>query len=425
MNKKLVWIFAVALLFRVVLAFGAWHPDLNNHVDWGIRFFQYGPSKFYAPESNVWNYTWPNQPPGTTYVFAGVRKIFEFSFNFFSVVHFKLHAFPGKWLLFFEKTLYQALLKFPSIFADLGIAYLIYKFVASNFQHKKRGIIAATIFLFNPVIWYNSAVWGQTDAIINLFALLAFYLLLQKKLTLSLLFLVLSFYIKASLLIFIPIYVVIVWMQKYKLSQVIVSLVCSLLVIGVVTLPFSRGEPFSWLVNLYQHKVFSQQLQVITANAFNVWATITSINEQPQTLPFLGLTYQYWGYILFGISFVPILYSVYRNQKPMNVIWALALTSFSSWMLLTNMHERYLYPFFPYATILVATSSIGMLVYWLVSIVSLLNLYNFWWTPKIDFVVNFLSFSDRIIPRVLGLVNFGFLAYFYLRFVKVFKTNKD
>ena len=86
MNKKLVWIFAVALLFRVVLAFGAWHPDLNNHVDWGIRFFQYGPSKFYAPESNVWNYTWPNQPPGTTYVFAGVRKIFESSFNFFSVI---------------------------------------------------------------------------------------------------------------------------------------------------------------------------------------------------------------------------------------------------------------------------------------------------------------------------------------------------
>lgn len=418
MKKKLILIFAGALLFRLILSLVVWHPDINSNADWGIRFWQYGPAKFFAPETNVWNFTWPNQPPGTIYMFAAIRKLFEVLFyGVFSYAHFQLHIFPGRWLLFLESNLYSGLLKLPSILADLGIAYIIYKVVGDG-KGTRKAVFGAVLWLVNPVIWYNSAVWGQTDAVINFLALLAFYLLLQKKLTLSLLFLVLSFYIKASLLIFIPIYLIVVWRQRYKLSEIAIALVCSLLVIGAVTLPFSQGEPFSWLLGLYQHKVFGQQLQIITANAFNIWATITSINEQPQILPFLGLTYQYWGYILFGISFVPILYSVCKNQKSMNVIWALALTSFSSWMFLTNMHERYLYPLFPYLTILVAVNLVSLYPYILISLVSLLNLYNFWWVPKIDFVVNFLSFGERLMPRILGIVNLSLLFYIYRLFFK-------
>ncbi len=399
MNKKLWWVFGGAFVLRLVLAFVVWHPDINNHIDWGIRFWEYGPGKFFAPETNVWSYTWPNQPPGTIYLFAGVRKLFEFLFGFFWLMNVKIPAFPSGVITFFESNLYPALLKLPSLLADMGIAYLLYKWTNKRW--------AAVLWLFNPVVWYNSAVWGQTDAVINFLALLAFYLLVvRRKVFWAVLVLVFCFYVKISLLIFLPIFLIVLIRQKHAIGRLAVAAIVPFLLIGLVTLPFSGGEPFGWLLNLYQAKVLGQQLQVITANAFNIWSAIAGIHERPQTLPFLGLTYQYWGYILFGISFAPILYSVWRKQDQKVVVWALALTAFASWMFLTNMHERYLYPLFPYLTILAATNSVGLLVYTLVSLISLLNLYNFWWVPEVGIIKSFLSFGDRLMPRVLGLVNF-------------------
>ena len=411
--KKLIWILAGIFIFRVVLAFIVWHPDVNNHIDWGIRFWEYGPKKFYAPETNIWSYTWPNQPPGTTYMFAAIRKLFEVSFAGFWWINIKIPAFPSGIVTFFETNLYPALLKLPAILADFGIAYILYKWT------KKKW--APIIWLLNPVIWYNSAVWGQYDAVISFFALLSFYLLTQKKLTYSLLAIILSLYIKASLLIFLPVWIIVAIRQKYKLSDYLVSTAYCLAAIILITLPFSGGDSVIWLYDLYVKKVFVQQLHVITANAFNIWSAIAGIHERPDTLPLLGLTYQYWGYILFTISFAPILYSVYKKQDQTTIAWALALTAFSSWMLLTNMHERYLYPLFPYLTVLVTAGGVNLPTYWIISLLSLLNLYNFWWVPKIDWVVNFLSFGNRLMPRILGFVNFLLFMFLYKRRVESYK----
>ena len=52
-------------------------------------------------------------------------------------------------------------------------------------------------------------------------------------------------------------------------------------------------------------------------------------------------------------------------------------------MLLTNMHERYLYPLFAPLTVLVAISEIPLFVYLLISGISLLNLYHLWWVPRL------------------------------------------
>lgn len=415
--KKIYFFILLAVFLRLFVSFLVWHPDLRNHMDWGIRFWQYGPSKFFAPESNVWNYTWPNQPPGTIYIFAAIRKLFEFLFyGLLSPAHFRLHIFPGSWLLFLESNFYPALLKLPAILADFGIALVIYKWTRKSW--------AALLWLFNPVVWYNSAVWGQTDAIVNFFVLLSFYFLQRRRLNLSVLSFALSLYIKASLLIFAPIWLVVAIRQKYKIIQYFFALVYGISIIGILTFPFSKGDPFSWLYWLYTQKIFAQQLHVITANAFNLWAAVAGVHERPDSLPLLGLTYQYWSYILFSISFVPILLGVVRNQSTKSIVWSLALTAFSSWVLLTNMHERYLYPLFPYLTILTTLGLIGSWYYWLISLISLLNLYNFWWVPRVEPVVNFLSFGDRFMPRAFGLVLFAVFVYLYSSFLRLSKSSK-
>ena len=409
--KKINIILIAALLFRIVFSFLTWHPDLNNHIDWGIRFWQYGPAKFYAPETNVWSYTWPNQPPGTMYMFAGIRKLFEVVFSGFWWINVNVPAFPSGIITFLESSLYPALIKLPSILADLGIAYVLFKWTGKR--------LAAILWLINPVIWYNSSVWGQTDAIVNFFILSSFYLLLNKKLIWAVAAIGLSLYIKASLLIFLPIFIIVALRQKYKISEYIYSMILTLGGVVLLSLPFSSGNPVTWLYNLYVNKIFVQQLHLITANAFNLWSALTGIHERPDSLPFLGLTYKYWSYILYSLFYLPLLWVTYKKQDKNTIVWILALTAFASFTLLTNMHERYLYPLFPYLTILVASSSVSFLVYAMVSLINLLNLYNFWWVPEIKLIKDFLSFGDRLMPRILGLVNFGIFIAIFSRFLRL------
>lgn len=418
MKLSLTKILLLGLLLRILLMFLVWHPDLNNHIDWGIRFFEYGPEKFYAPSSNVWNFTWPNQPPGTILIFAGIRKLYEFLFSIVWWINVNIPLFPSNVMKFFEEQFYQGLLKLPAILADLGIAYIIYKFFVS-IKKSKLAVLGAAFFLFNPVVWYNSAVWGQTDSTINFFAILSLYMLLRKKLIWSAIFLSICLYIKISLAIFVPLFVIIAIRQKYKVRQYLFSIILPLFSILAVTLIFSGNQnPAVWLYEIYTKKVLTNQLQVITANAFNIWASIAGIHERPQSLPFLLLTYRDWGYILFGLSFIPLLVALWKSQKPTTVIWVFALTAFSSWMFLTNMHERYLYPLFPYFTILAVNYKKLRPIYWSVSGINLLNLYNFWFVPRIEPIVSFMSFGDRLMPRLFGIINTGLLAVVYSRFYK-------
>lgn len=427
MKKKLLLIFLTAFFFRVIFAFSIWHPDVNNHIDWGIRFFEYGPSRFY--KENAWSYTWPNQPPGTIYIFAGIRKLYEIVFSIFWWMNVNIPPFPSKLVFFLEDNLYPALIQLPSILADLGIAYLIYRIIAGYKKiktgyRKELAVLAVSLFLFNPVVWYNSSVWGQTDSIINFFALLAFYLLVSRKITWATLSFFVSLFIKASLLIFVPVFIIVVLRQKYKLEEIILSIGLSLIVVGLLTFPFSQGEPFSFLFLLYKDKVFTQQLQVITANAFNLWALIAGIHEQSHTLMLGPFTYQAWGLFLFAISYLPALFIVFRKQTTESIFWSLSIISVSSFMLLTNMHERYLYPFFPVFTIITTIDMSILPLYLAISGISLINLYNFWWVPRINVLVNILSAKERIAPRILAFFNLSLFIYLYNRFLRLLKTSK-
>ena len=247
MKKRIRNIIIFAFLFRIIFAFISFHPDLRNHMDWGVRFFEYGPSKMFAPESNVWSFTWPNQPPGTMYMFAGIRKLFEFLFNIIWWINVNVDIFPSGIVTYFEKTLYPALLQLPAILADFGIAYLIYKIVlrTKGLNKKKKNklaVMGAVVFLLNPIIWYNSSVWGQYDSVINFFALLSFYLIIKDKLKWAILAFVASIYIKASLLIFAPIFIVLAF-KKYSLKNLLKSSIPTLALVGLFTIPFSGSGP--------------------------------------------------------------------------------------------------------------------------------------------------------------------------------------
>lgn len=407
---KYKYILLLLFVTRVLLAlFGPSHPDVNNHIDWGIRFFEYGPKGFYAPESNVWNFTWPNQPPATMLVFAGVRKLYEALFSILWFVNTHVSLFPSVVMTFWANQGYTTLLKLPFILSDFGIAYFIYKVLKK--ENKKYAKIGSIVWLVNPVVWYNSSIWGQTDSLINLLVLAAFYFLFRNKTRFSILLISLSLFVKLSLAIFVPVYLILL-LKKRHWKDTAFGIGISLCLVTFVSLLFSRGFPLTWLYHLYVDKVLGQQLHVITANAANFWAIFTGIHEAPQTLPFLGLTYQLWALIISGVLLVPIIINIVK-KKPTEAgyYWALTLVAFIVWMFMTNMHERYLYPFFPYATILLFMKGrvIHIKTYAVISAISLVNMYNLWWKPEIPFLQANLEANDFLSIRLLAI---GMLALF-------------
>ncbi|OGM22631.1 hypothetical protein A2961_03520 [Candidatus Woesebacteria bacterium RIFCSPLOWO2_01_FULL_39_21] len=160
----------------------------------------------------------------------------------------------------------------------------------------------------------------------------AFYLLLKRRLLFSTLLFAISLYVKASLLIFLPIFVVVVWKQKYRFIEISNAIVASFLTIMLFTLPFAPKNPQEWLFSIYKDKVFTQQLHVITANAFNIWAALTGIRERPDSITIGPFTYQLLGYFLFGASMILPLYKIYKKQDSRTLYSVLSITSFVSFM---------------------------------------------------------------------------------------------
>ena len=410
---KLKYILLLALIFRLLMSPFASHIDVFNHLDWGEKFFSYTPKVFYSPDANVWDFTWPNQPPGAIYIFAASFLIYKLLFSVLWFFNSSFSFFPSLLVTFSEKYLYIILVKLPAILSDIGIAILIYKMLP-----KKYAKLGAILFLLNPVSWYNSAVWGQTDATINFFILFSFYLLFKKKLNLSVLAFAISLYIKLSLVIFAPIYFIYFY-KKYSLKNLIKPILVTLVFLILTTLPFLNKytpDPVSFLQYVYLKKVLVDQMQVITANAFNFWGALKGLELQSHDQMFFVFSYKAWGYILASLAILPALFRIYKRPTLENTIWSLAIISFSVFMLFTNMHERYIYPLFPYLTILVAQNRKLLIIYISISLITLLNMYNLWWVPEISFLN--LILENILILRLLSFVNLGLFIYFYYFWLK-------
>lgn len=384
MIKKIWVIFFAAFLLRLILSFGPYHPDVGNHLDWGIKFWQVGPREFY--ENQFWRGSWANQPPGTIYIFALSRKIYEIIFAFLWWLNIRISAFPSFMIPFLQEKLYVSLVKLPAILADLGIGFLIYKFLRKLKDEKtaRWGII---VFLFNPVIWYNSAVWGQTDAWVSFFGLWSIYLFWCKKPFWGIFIFLTSLYFKGSLLILLPVFLILFWKAEVMWWKKLLALLIIPLFFAYFSFPFVRWmSPMLWLYHLYRDRVFGHQGNMLTANAFNLWAFLFGIDFSRNDLGlFLGLTFKRWGQVIFILTSLPVLVTLWRQKKESIeiVFWALALTAIFSFIFLTNMHERYLYPAFPYLTMLLLLNPTLKCPYFLLNAIFFLNLYHLWYIPDI------------------------------------------
>lgn len=420
LTKKFWIVLGAAFLLRIILLPFFNFGDVNNHVIWGIWGKEFGTSGYYD-YLDFFNYARPNQPPLTILLYVAMRYLYEWLFGILWFINVRVPIFPSNLVTIFNDVGYIWILKLPAIIADLLMGVLIFNLALR--LKLKRPLLAMSLFLFNPVSWFNSVVWGQTDSIVTFLGLLSILLIFEKKTLVGTALLTLSLIFKATLVPLIPLVFLIIYKQKIKLKKLILPALTSIGIIYLITRPFSVGNTFGWLLNLYTQKILPGELPFITVNAFNFWHLLLGKNLILDSQKFFGIQASFWGLFIFVFFLAIILSRVARQLNTKTLLFSIALITFAAFLFLTRMHERYLYPLFVPLTVLGFTDKNLFKIYWGLSVLHLLNMYHGWWVPRIPLIVSFVNLE--LVQRI---TSFAFILIFLylLRFVyRKFPNEKN
>ncbi len=397
-----------AMLLRFVLAYVAYPgqgyaTDLNLFARWAGVLAADGPSSFYHSSG-------ANYPPGYMYVLWLLGTL-------------------GSWLgpvlgiSTGEATL--QLLKLPPILADGAIGILLYRAGGSWFG-RSAGLVAAALYLFLPVSWYDSALWGQVDAVGSLLMLAALVALADGWSEPSLAFAVGSVLIKPQdaicLVVVLP-----VLLRRHLLRigsgprprlgarltrlderlrgplphQGPLRLLSTLAVgatVGVVPLlPFDI-ETFAspdlqgnllvghvaGLLGLFGS--VTNQFSVLTANAFNAWALVgptplASVAAHggtwtpDSTTVLWGISAVQLGTALLVMVGLTVAGGLLLRDDRTTVLLAFAVVAFAFYAVPTRVHERYLFALWPVGALLACRFGAGVVGYVATALLNAVNLH--------------------------------------------------
>lgn len=410
MKKKLaVLLLICACLFRFTLIIlPSYRIDMNTWKAWSNRLIQTGPVNFYDP-----NY-FSDYFPGYLYMlwFLGTSFSFIFSLSSVSSVNFEYY------------------LKFFTNIFDLGTAFYIYKIVA---RYKKSIALFSPIpYLLNPALLFNSSVMGQVDGILTFFLVFSAYNLIElKKPYRWSISGALALLIKPQGLAIFPIFLIDLLKGKFKLTK-FYSLILIPILIIFFSVPFFIKDPILGIFHLFQK---SANVYPYTGMfTYNLWSLVGWWKND--NMIWLFLSYQQIGIILYFLSLililVPILRFTYVKDK-FSLYFAMALSSMSFFILLTRMHERYLFPFFAFFLIasFIKKSYAYAFIYISFSLIHFANLWHVYYyynyvyvDPKYStfFIYDLLSKNSSFFS-VVSLFLFGVLFLLYYKNFKKIKND--
>jgi Gpi18-like mannosyltransferase len=260
----------------------------------------------------------------------------------------------------------------PNLF-DLAIGALIYFFVRKQLSFK-QSLFASALYVFNPAVIFNAAVWGQFDAIYTFFLAFSIILALKSKPELSAVSFAVGILTKPQAVALLPLVAFLIF-RKSGVKRLLFSIAAFTATIFIVILPMQWSNPVTFLSDIYFGAYGGYAFTSV--NAFNLWGMFG-----------LWIPDGSWfivGWAMFGAITAFTLYVVNKrwgkSNTEMLVIFAAFMLFFSFFMLPTRIHERYLFPaismlalMFPFvkktrllyvaltATLLV---NVGYVLYWL------------------------------------------------------------
>ena len=404
--RSLLVLLGLGLAFRLVLALAIFpgqglSSDLGFFESWAGTLARVGPGAFYATAGSA------NYPPGYMYVLwliGAIAGLFGTSSS---------HALV-------------LLLKIPAITADIALAALLYG-AARRWFGGRAGLLAAAIYLFIPVTWYDSALWGQVDAVGTLVMVAAIVLLVEGWSEPAAALAAFSLLIKPQdaivLVVLIPVLVARHLLRVGSgpkvnlgprlaglnrrlggllLEQGPIRLATSLAAGGLAgilpLIPFdiTRYAPASLadvpvighvagLLGLFVSD--SGQFSVLTANAYNAWALVGDHSlagiiggsggswTADSLVVIGGLHAVTLGAILLAGLGVLVAGGLLLRADRLAIVLGFTLVAFAFYAVPTRVHERYLFPLFGSAALLAAGAARWAWAYLGVGLLNTVNLH--------------------------------------------------
>jgi Gpi18-like mannosyltransferase len=238
--------------------------------------------------------------------------------------------------------------KIPSVLFDCIGGIVIYG-IARRFVEHRRALFASALFLFNPAIIYDSSIWGMNDTITSVSALAAVWRLLCGKRLSAWMLLGFAAFNKPPVVVLAPLFILEAFVTidrkewKDRAIGACTGIFAALILGWVLAYPFYIDHRFFAVYHrMFSWYVIGSSLYPYTsANAFNAHALYGDF-FRPDTTPILLVPLKYWADLAFiGVAgFIYVRYARLRDERGLLEACFLVLLAF--FLLLTEMHERYL-----------------------------------------------------------------------------------
>ncbi len=315
----------LALFVRLILAVTTkgFDTDISCFYSWATRVFEGGFSAFYAPD------VFTDYPPGYIYVLYVMGAIFHY---------FKITYFSPAMLI---------LIKLPSMLCDIAAGALIYR-IGSKKVTKGTALFLSAIYLFNPAVLINSAVWGQVDSLLVMCVLLLCLFLMEGKVVPACFVFALGLLHKPQMLVFAPLLLYGIYEQDIvhfkswrKLGLDALGGFAALGTFLLAMVPFGIDK----VIPQYTDTLTSYPY--VSVNAYNFWAFLGKNWASQEELVWGLISYKNLGSVLIVLLTLisAVIFEMLRRKKRENRYFVtgsfLMITTF---MFSVRMHERYLYP---------------------------------------------------------------------------------
>ncbi len=325
------------------------------------------------------------------------------------------------------------LIKIPPILADIALGYLVHSMIRELGGRERLALLGAVVVIVNPVLWFDSVVWGQVDSVGVVFLLLGLRSLWRDQPERAAIYTVIAAVVKPQLGILVPLVAVVtirraVWpvdagagaelpavtvldrIRRWEArtghpARILTTAAAGYLTAVVLCAPFGLSvlevgarAPFIASDLIDQVVVAGSGYPYLTVNAYNVWAIIPS--DLGNSLANAGL----WvcdaappadapdrcsaGVARFGpmpaiavgtgllvVSILTVLVVAARRPDRLTLLVALAVLAVAFFAAPTRVHERYGFPFFALGAILFAVSPRWRAAYAVLSIATFANMY--------------------------------------------------
>ncbi|MBL8878798.1 MAG: NPCBM/NEW2 domain-containing protein [Phycisphaerales bacterium] len=275
--------------------------------------------------------------------------------------------------------------------ADLLIGAMLF-FEARRRIGPRAGLAAASMFLFNPAVIYNSAFWGQVDSVYTAFLLAALMVVGRRGFGVAGALVAAALGAKFQTVALAPL----VLFETYRLGGfrgIGRWLLGAALAFGVIVSPFgAAGVMFEALGRSYVNVV--GQYHELSKSAFNIWyfteAPLASDTNPPMGLVlaaangelrvredasfWLKLSWRRISLALYA-TVVAVILSLYSLRPGGSARCAAAgLLGLAFFLFPTEMHERYAFPALALLPVWAATRPRNERLYWLLTSALLINL---------------------------------------------------